>query len=93
VAGGVCLGQSIRRTPTTSSCGARFTLLPKERDVTEKPYLERTIIEKVWNPNYDQEALCQCGHPYYRHFDTYEDMMACGCKYCECGEFVDRASA
>ncbi len=35
----------------------------------------------------DQEALCQCGHPYYRHFDTYEDMRPVGCKYCDCGTF------
>ncbi len=28
------------------------------------------------------DTLCLCGHPYYRHFDTYEDMRPTGCKYC-----------
>src|SRR6185369_1161312 len=30
------------------------------------------------DPTRDQEELCQCGHPYYRHFDTYEDMRPVG---------------
>lgn len=44
-------------------------------------------------PPYDPEAgdhsLCSCGHPYYRHFDSYENMLPVGCKYCPCGEFKD----
>lgn len=28
--------------------------------------------------------VCNCGHPYYRHFDTYDAMLHCGCKYCDC---------
>lgn len=42
-------------------------------------------------PKYDSEfgddKSCKCGHPYYRHFDTYEHMYPCGCKYCECYTF------
>lgn len=52
------------------------------------PYLEEHVIKKVWNKNYNQEAVCECGHLYYRHFDTYDDMHNVGCKYCECYEFV-----
>ena len=43
---------------------------------------------------YDSEfgdlRFCQCGHYYYRHFDTYEDMAAVGCKYCHCQKFVEK---
>lgn len=31
--------------------------------------------------------MCECGHPYHRHFDGYEDDAHVGCKYCGCGEF------
>lgn len=53
----------------------------------EKPYLKRIITEHVWNPHYPQEEKCVCGHPYYRHFDTYAAMAAVGCKYCACERF------
>lgn len=57
--------------------------------MTEKPYIEQivTVTEKHWNPRFDQDAPCVCGHVYYRHFDTWDDMAATGCKYCECHEF------
>jgi hypothetical protein len=45
-------------------------------------------MELYWNPSYDQEAICVCGHPYYRHFDSYDHMYNIGCKYCECGSFT-----
>lgn len=57
--------------------------------MTEKPYLETTIIVKSWNPNFNQDATCVCGHSYYRHFDSYEDMRNVGCKYCPCSDFVE----
>jgi hypothetical protein len=44
-------------------------------------------IDRIWNPDHDQNAWCQCGHIYSRHFDGYEDMAAVGCKYCECYTF------
>ena len=37
-----------------------------------------------YDPNYGDDILCVCGHPYYRHFDTYEQMAPVGCKYCPC---------
>lgn len=58
----------------------------------QKPYLEKvkiTII-KEYNPQYGDDRVCKCGHPYYRHFDTYEKMFPCGCKYCGCDEFVEQ---
>jgi len=57
----------------------------------EKPYIEREVkyTEYLYNPNYGDDRECVCGHPYYRHFDTYEDMRNCGCKYCNCNNFIE----
>lgn len=55
----------------------------------ELPYIIRTIELKSYNPNYGDNRICECGHAYYRHFDSYEDMEPCGCKYCCCYEFVE----
>lgn len=57
----------------------------------EKPYLEteRIVIDRKYNPNYGDGRICQCGHTYYRHFDSYEGMEPTGCKYCDCYDFVE----
>jgi hypothetical protein len=60
----------------------------------ELPYLveEKTLIQRTikYNPNYGDDRVCECGHTYYRHFDSYEDMYPCGCKYCGCREFIEQ---
>lgn len=55
----------------------------------QEPYLDKIIIEKVYNPAYGDDRICVCGHQYYRHFDSYpsmddEDYANIGCKYCDC---------
>ena len=57
----------------------------------ELPYLITTVtkIIREYNPNYGDNRICVCGHPYYRHFDPYEDNTAVGCKYCQCTIFED----
>jgi len=54
-----------------------------------EPYKKGIILslEKEWNPEYDQNSICECGHSYYRHFDSYENMDSVGCKYCGCYDF------
>jgi hypothetical protein len=57
----------------------------------DSPYRE-TVIEvigvlKEYNPDFGDNRLCECGHTYYRHFDSYEGMAPVGCKYCGCSEF------
>jgi hypothetical protein len=42
--------------------------------------------EKIYNHSMSDE-ICECGHPYHRHFDGYEDNYHIGCKYCECYDF------
>ena len=59
------------------------------------PYIERTItkIVREYNPDYGDSRICICGHQYHRHFDSYEDMYPCGCKYCPCEEFIEQEVA
>lgn len=61
--------------------------------MTQEPYIEEieTIVHRRYNPNYGNDRICNCGHVYYRHFDSYDNMDAVGCKYCQCGEFVEFA--
>ncbi len=56
---------------------------------TDGPYIVNYYVEvsKSYNKNFGDDKECECGHSYYRHFDTYENMEACGCKYCGCGHF------
>lgn len=42
----------------------------------------------IYDKTYGDDRLCECGHEYYRHFDTYDDMRHVGCKYCQCYTFV-----
>lgn len=44
----------------------------------------------LYDSSFGDDRICVCGHPYYRHFDTYEDMYPVGCKYCGCGNFVEK---
>ncbi len=59
--------------------------------MNQQPYLKKTIkiVEYCYNPNYGDDRICKCGHPYYRHFDTYEHMDNVGCKYCDCMKFEE----
>ena len=57
----------------------------------EQPYLytSRIAVIREYNPRYSNDRICVCGHPYYRHFDAYDEMHDCGCKYCPCYEFKE----
>ena len=58
---------------------------------TDGPYIEAVecYLVKKYNPLYGDDRVCECGHPYYRHFDPYEDNAAVGCKYCGCQDFKE----
>ena len=64
------------------------TYIPLNSKPSE-PYIEGLTIGRdcEWNPKYYEHTDCECGHSYYRHFDTYEQMDAIGCKYCQCNHF------
>lgn len=55
------------------------------------PYLKtKVMIERTelrMNPDFPDDAKCDCGHAYYRHFDGYENWAPVGCKYCRCYEW------
>ena len=59
--------------------------------INEEAYTVTTEVVKHYhyNPVYGDNRECKCGHPYYRHFDTYEGMSPVGCKYCECFHFEE----
>lgn len=50
-------------------------------DTSYVPSSEDEIAEQ-YDEKFGDNKPCLCGHPYYRHFDTYEQMSAVGCKYC-----------
>ena len=57
----------------------------------EKPYIEekKCQVIRCYNPDYGDDRVCKCGHTYYRHFDSYDNMENVGCKYCFCGNFEE----
>lgn len=63
------------------------------RDSPDEPYMlvEITFLIRRYNPEFGDERLCQCGHPYHRHFDDFEDEdeQDVGCKYCRCSTFTE----
>ena len=50
------------------------------------------IEDKSYNPKYNQDAECICGHPYHRHFDWMDNNEYCSCKYCDCDEFTPKGN-
>jgi hypothetical protein len=57
--------------------------------MSNNPYIIKHIEVLSYNPEYGDNRICECGHTYDRHFDSYEDMEPIGCKYCGCYEFVE----
>jgi hypothetical protein len=47
-------------------------------------------LDRLWKPEFNQDARCECGHVYHRHFDSYENMEPIGCKYCGCWHFKEK---
>jgi hypothetical protein len=50
-------------------------------------YYEGFISDALeYEETFGDNKTCECGCPYYRHFDTYSNMDAVGCKYCYHGD-------
>lgn len=61
-----------------------------DENIEKEPYLKTKRMVYKYNPKYGNNRICFCGHTYERHFDSYEEMCAIGCKYCRCNQFVER---
>jgi len=91
------MGDGLRRVAkqcggiTVSAGGKTVRYDGDGNKIDEPPYIivERVEIDRKYNQNYGDDMVCICGHTYYRHFDSYEDMEAVGCKYCGCYEFKE----
>lgn len=59
---------------------------------SKSPYLVTIEVERKFsfNPEFDDHKECECGHPYHRHFDPYENFEEIGCKYCRCFIFREK---
>lgn len=75
-------------TTTVKKLVARLNALHSTENV---PYTTSYVLSKLskYNKTYGDDKVCTCGHAYYRHFDTYENMLPAGCKYCpSCHSFT-----
>lgn len=57
------------------------------REICGNPRRPVMPFAVAYEEAFGDDRECRCGHPYYRHFDTYEDMRPVGCKYCQCSRF------
>jgi hypothetical protein len=69
------------------NCARQLALKPQEGAAEGKAEF------RSYNRNYGDTRVCKCGHKYYRHFDTHDDMADVGCKYCDCGTFEPQQPA
>ena len=62
-------------------------------DNKQEPYIikQETIELTYYNPKFGDARICNCGHSYCRHFDTYNDMIPVGCKHCKCWLFEEKS--
>lgn len=65
----------------------RIHIPVEDDDMFSRPIPDGTL---EYNPDYGDDRMCKCGHSYYRHFDTYDDMYPIGCKYCDCDNFEEK---
>lgn len=72
----------------------QYEIIDEVKDGEESPFLVtrevKTVTTVAYNPHYGDDRLCECGDPYDRHFDSYDNMYPVGCKYCSCSKFVEK---
>lgn len=73
--------ETMKISPSLNSICKLLAVLGLEVEL--KPTLPK------YDPNFGNDRMCECGHPYYRHFDPYEDWAFVGCKYCGCFNFKE----
>ena len=82
--------------PSTEHLLSKFYSIIKDFESTlsdtDKPYIEELNVRMRYNPKFGDDRKCICGHSYARHFDSYDNMEPCGCKYCDCYCLVEQDS-
>lgn len=90
----VILLDCLARNPSAlvhQNIGWFYSKFIRESD-SKSPYVVKIVVDREfsYNPEYDDHKECECGHDYHRHFDSYENMEAIGCKYCSCFMFKEK---
>ena len=90
------------QTEAYAAAEAKILAFRKSRAALAEPAGAREVVKRevcrecdgrgfyttvAYDKSFGDDKLCVCGHPYYRHFDTYDEMLNVGCKYCECQDF------
>lgn len=69
-------------------------ILSEKSELENQPYIYKINItieeQRFYNKLYGDEKVCECGHTYEKHFDSYDDNYPVGCKYCDCVNFVEK---
>lgn len=65
----------IQRNGEFHSIRSEFVNLIEQEEIIEN--------RNEYNSQFGDNKLCECGHTYERHFDSYSNMDPVGCKYCD----------
>lgn len=71
----------------TDHVDLKYMSLIKPMETPDVNAKDMPYIHGKYNPEYGDDRVCVCGHTYYRHFDSYDNMAPVGCKYCDCTKF------
>ncbi len=99
--GGKCVGLFyLQRNEESQQIHDEFMRLIEQEEVASHfggtPPVSFEDIAEFYDSNFGDNKLCECGHEYYRHFDTYDNMAPVGCKYChidQCSGFKEKQNA
>ncbi len=56
-------------------------------DIIEMIQYKIAVEQYKYDSTFGDDKFCGCGHPYHRHFDSYDNNRPVGCKYCSCYTF------
>lgn len=74
----------------TTGCNLAANAILNKLDELSFEIVEKEKIPEKYDPDFGDNRICECGHPYHRHFDSYENWAPVGCKYCGCYAFKEK---
>lgn len=66
-----------------------FRIPHQQSDIIKNIIKELENSSPSYDENFGDDKICKCGHSYYRHFDSWDNMYPVGCKYCGCNDFQE----